>query len=443
MNWQQTEGGRQVSVRGLTGRRAAAGSALRIGLFGLLGAGNIGNDASLESMLGYLAAAHPDAAVDALCAGPRVVAARYGIPATPLYWYYEQELEVPGVVAAVLKVFGKVTDLVRTLRWVRRHDVVIVPGMGILEASLPLRAWQTPYALFLLCAAAKLFGTRVALVSVGAGRINQRLCRWLFNMAARMACYRSYRDEGSREAMRQRGLDTTRDHVYPDLAFALPPEVYGAGDPQKVVVGVMAHYGNNDDRKHANEVHEAYVAKMKAFVGWLVDNNRQVSLIIGDTNGSDVVVAQQIVADINASRPGLDPSHLVAEPIGTFADVARTIQPAGSVVAIRYHNVLCALKLAKPTIAIGYSPKHGALMTDMGLPDFCQPVSSLDVDQLIERFTELERRSAELRQILVEQNAVNSERLGDQFAELSAILRGGRQPVRRPSESLPVVRDVA
>ena len=82
-------------------------------------------------------------------------------------------------------------------------------------------------------------------------------------------------------------------------------------------------------------------------------------------------------------------------------------------------------------------------MTDMGLADFCEPVGSLDVDQLIERFTELERRSAELRQLLVERNAVNSERLDEQFAELSAVLRGGRQSVRRRSEPLPVVRDVA
>jgi polysaccharide pyruvyl transferase WcaK-like protein len=422
-----------VRVRGLRGRPAAACSGLRIGLFGLLGVGNIGNDASLESMLNYLRAAHPEAAIDALCAGPRVVAGRYGIPATPLYWYYELDRQMPGVVAAVLKVFGKGTDLVRTLRWVRRHDVVIVPGMGILEASLPLRAWQTPYALFLLCAAAKLFGTRVALVSVGAGRIRQRLCRWLFNMAAKMASYRSYRDLGAREAMRQRGLDTTRDRVYPDLAFALPSEAYEAGDPATVVVGVMAHYGNNDDRKHASEVYEAYVAKMEAFVRWLVDNGRRVSLIIGDTNGSDAVVAQEIVDAINASRPDLDSSRLVAEPVATFADVARRIQQAGSVVAIRYHNVLCALKLAKPTIAIGYSPKHEALMTDMGLPDFCEPVGSLDVDQLIERFTELERRSAELRQILVDRNAVNAERLDDQFAELSTVLLGGGKPVRRRS----------
>jgi hypothetical protein len=84
-----------VSVRGLTVRRAGAGSRLRIGLFGLLGVGNIGNDASLESMLSYLRDAHPEAAIDALCAGPRVVAERYGIPAKPLYWFYEHDKQAP------------------------------------------------------------------------------------------------------------------------------------------------------------------------------------------------------------------------------------------------------------------------------------------------------------------------------------------------------------
>jgi len=394
-------------------------------------------------MLTYLRTVHSGARIDALCAGPRVVADRYGIPAAPLYWYYERNQETPRVIAAILKVLGRVIDLIRTLWWVRRHDVVIVPGMGILEASLPLRPWQTPYALFLVCVSARLFGTKVALVSVGAGRINQRLTRWLFNSAARLAFYRSYRDEGAREAMRQRGLDTTADHVYPDLAFAIPSEPYEIGDPETVVVGVMAHYGNNDDRKHADEIHTTYVAKMKAFVGWLVDHGRKVRLTIGDTNGSDVVVAQEIVADIRASRPGLDSSRVVAEPMATFADVSRTIQSASSVVAIRYHNVLCALKLAKPTIAIGYSPKHEALMTGMGLRDFYEPVGSLDVDGLIGRFTELERRSAELRQTLTERNSVNVQLLDDQFAELSAVLFGLRQPAPSATPEWPAVEGAA
>ena len=70
----------------------------------------------------------------------------------------------------------------RTASWVRRHDVVIVPGAGVLEASLPLWPWGMPYAMFLLSASGRLFGTKVALVSVGAGIINQRATRWLFQL---------------------------------------------------------------------------------------------------------------------------------------------------------------------------------------------------------------------------------------------------------------------
>ena len=66
------------------------------------------------------------------------------------------------------------------------------------------------------------------------------------------------------------------------------------------------------------------------------------------------------------------------------------IARVGTVVATRYHNVLCALKLSKPTVSLGYSAKHRALMADMGLPEFCQSANSFDVNLLIKQFTELE-----------------------------------------------------
>lgn len=66
---------------------SADGTPVRVGVFGLLGSGNLGNDGSLEAVLGYLRARHPRAVVDALCGGPEVVKARYGIPATRLHWY--------------------------------------------------------------------------------------------------------------------------------------------------------------------------------------------------------------------------------------------------------------------------------------------------------------------------------------------------------------------
>lgn len=397
-------------------------TASRVGLFGKLGSGNIGNDASMEAVLEYLRSDHPDAVLDAMCPGSKIVTDRYGIPATPLYWYLEHAQRLSWIPPIALKAFGKGIDAFRTAAWVRRHDVVIVPGMGVLETSLPLSASEFPYAMFLLGASARLFGTKVALVSVGAGVIKRRAPRWLFNTAARFAYYRSFRNTGSRDAMRQRGVDTARDHVYPDLAFALPAPAIDPGDARVVCVGVMEYHGSNDDRQHADEIRSSYVGGMKRFVRWLVDHDRNVLLLIGDTNGSDEAVVNEILADLRESRPDLEPTRVAAQPVISFADVMRAIQPASSVVAIRFHNVLAALKLCKPTIAIGYSPKHEALMTEMGVSRFCQPVYPFDFDQLIQRFAELESNSVQLRHTLAERNEATTRLLGEQFAELSAVL---------------------
>lgn len=400
----------------------------RVGLFGNLGSGNIGNDASMEAMLAYLTTAHPGAVVDAMCGGATEVTERYGLPAVPLFWCQKYQGRVSGVTAIPLKVLGMGIDVLRTAAWVRRHDAVVVPGMGVLEASLPLRPWGFPYALFLLCAWGRLLRTRVALVSVGAGAIHQRLTRGLFDAAARLAFYRSYRNAGSREAMRQRGLDVASDRVYPDLAFALPALAHGHGNPQIVCVGVMAYRGSNDDRRHAAEIYSSYITAMKRFVRWLVNDGRQVRLLIGDSNGSDTEVVREILADLRDWRPGLDSAQVTAPPIASYADVMRAIMPASSVIAIRFHNVLCALKLGKPTIAISYSAKHDALMTDMGLPTCSLPVRELDVDPLIRRFTDLEGQAERARYTLAEHNAANEQLLAEQFAELSAALFPDSEP---------------
>jgi polysaccharide pyruvyl transferase WcaK-like protein len=413
-------------------------AAPRVGIFGKVGAGNIGNDASMEAILGYLHAHHPDAIVDTMCTGPEVVRARYGVEAVPLFWHLKFN-RVSGVTGTMLKSVGKGIDVFRTASWVRRHDVVIVPGAGVLEASLPMIPRGFPYALFLLSVSGRMFGTKVGMVSVGAGAVNQPLTRWLFNSAARLAFYRSYRDPGAREAMRKRGLDVSRDNVYPDLAFSLPAPQGVTPDEQTVAVGVMAYYGTNDDRKQADEIYTQYVNGMKRFVRWLVENDRKVILLVGDTNGSDGSVVQEILADLRIKRPDLDPSAVTAATVSSYADVMQVLLPVNTVVAIRYHNILCALKLSKPTISIGYSPKHDVLMADMGLAEFCHDVNTLDIDQLIKMYSELEHRSAELRRTLTERNAIKIRLVDDLFAELSARLFPSAEPVPAGNEREPAV----
>ena len=60
-----------VTARKPGGKRAPSADAPRVGLFGKLGSGNIGNDASMEAVLDYLGSDHPDAIVDAMCTGSR------------------------------------------------------------------------------------------------------------------------------------------------------------------------------------------------------------------------------------------------------------------------------------------------------------------------------------------------------------------------------------
>ncbi|MEU9992393.1 polysaccharide pyruvyl transferase family protein [Streptomyces sp. NPDC048045] len=397
---------------------AADAPPVRVGVFGLLGSGNLGNDGSLEALLGYLRAEHPEAVVDALCGGPEAVTTRFGIPATRLHWYRGEYRTASRAGAIAAKGLGKVVDVFRTAAWVRRHDVVIVPGMGVLEATLPLRPWGFPYALFLLCASGRLLRTRVALVSVGAAAIGNRPTRALVRWSARLAAYRSYRDAQSRDAMRAMGVDTARDEVYPDLAFVLPtPRASAPWDssapPGPVCVGVMDFHGGNDDRARADEIYRRYLDGTVRFVRALVEEGRAVRLLTGDECDASVIAAILDAVD--------SPLVTAAEP-SSLADLMKEMAAAETVVAIRYHNLICALKTGTPVLALCYAAKSDALMAEMGLGAYCHPAREVDADRLLEQFRALEKRSAELRQILTERNLAAARRLEHQFNALTAAL---------------------
>ncbi|MFD7877987.1 polysaccharide pyruvyl transferase family protein [Streptomyces sp. NPDC059766] len=406
----------------------AHGRPVRVGVFGLLGSGNLGNDGSLEAVLGYLRDRHPGAAVDALCGGPEAITARYGIPATRLHWYRGEYRTASRLGAVAGKGLGKLVDAFRTASWVRGHDVVIVPGMGVLEATLPLRPWGFPYALFLLCASGRLSGTRVALVGVGAAPIGNRATRTLVRWSARLAAYRSYRDAPSRDAMRSMGVDTARDEVHPDLAFSLPaPPVSTPPDaPGRVCVGVMAFHGSDDDRARAEEIHRRYLDGTTRFVRTLVEEGRPVRLLTGDQVDAPVVAAILDAVD--------SPLVTVAET-ASLADLMKETAGAGAVVATRYHNLICALKAGTPTLALSYAAKSDALMAGMGLGTYIHPAREVDAGRLLEQFRELEKNSADLRRILAERNLDAVRHLDRQFTALTAALFPAADDAHAPRET--------
>jgi polysaccharide pyruvyl transferase WcaK-like protein len=389
---------------------------MKVGLFGLLGTGNLGNDGSLAAVLNHLRTEHPQARIEVFCSGPDDVMAKHGVPAIRMNWYRDEYTTASRLSSIARKGFGKVVDLFRTARWVRRQDVVIVPGMGVLETTLPLRPWGWPYSLWLLSFTGRLVRTKVVFLAVGAGRVADRANRALLVGAARLAHYRSYRDEVSRDAMNAMGVHTSRDPVHTDLAFALPnprPLV----DHGVVGVGVMDYHGSNEDRARAEQIHRDYVARMAEFVRWVSEDGRVVRLFVGDQ--VDERVAERIIEEVGSRAVSVVRTS-------TLDDLLREMARVDAVVASRYHNVLVALKLCKPTVAVGYAAKSDALMAEMGLAEFCQSMKDLDVDRLIKQFTLAVERKVELKAVLATRNAEMTRRVDLQFAELSALLRGER-----------------
>ncbi len=371
-------------------------------------------------MLTYLRRAHPGVRIDAMSAGVERVRDTYGISAIPLSWQEKHDHWALGPAKILVRILGKLVDPVRIFLWVRLHDLVIVPGMGVLEDTTPVRAYGFPMAMFLLSAAGRVFRVKVALVSVGTSVIRQRATRWLFVAAARLAYYRSFRDEYSRTAMREQGLDTRRDDVFPDLVFAFETPPFDPGDQRLVAVGVMDYYGGNDHRARAEELHASYVEQMTRFTDWLLGNGYRVRFFGGD-DSCDYTVADEIISHVQRRFPSGQAADLAAiASFTTYAEMLDEMNRAGTVVATRFHNVLGGLLVSKPTVAIGYSHKFVALMENFGLSEFVELADELDSERLIAKFKETQDRRAELVARITKHNGANAEAVADQFASLSA-----------------------
>jgi polysaccharide pyruvyl transferase WcaK-like protein len=402
-------------------------AAQRVGVFGIFGTGNSGNEASLESMLNYLRASHPEAVIDAMSAGFTQLPIKQGIAAIPLKWYEYHE-NAPGPVRPLLKVLGKAIDPLRIFRWVRAHDSVIVPGMGVLEDTTPVRAYGFPLSLFLLAAAGRVCGVKVALVSVGASIVRNRATRFLLSRCASMATYRSYRDDYSMQAVRQAGVDISGDRVYPDLAFSLPTPPFDPGNQSLVGIGIMDYNGGTNDLARATELHSSYFDKMTTFVRWLLENDYDVRFFGGDDLW-DYAIADKITDHIRQQCPDIDvAARITADPFGSYAELLTEMNRVGTMIATRYHNVLGALKLCKPTIAVGYAHKFVPLMESMGLAEFTQFAENFEVGLLIRQFEAIQRRRAELVPEMERRNAAKAEGLAEQFATLSGLLFDGVRP---------------
>jgi polysaccharide pyruvyl transferase WcaK-like protein len=407
-----------------------------VGLFGLFGIGNIGNDGSLEAMVRCLRRITPDERLVCICGEPAVVGRAFGLDAIPIY--SRPRALIGGRVGAfAARAAGRATLWVHAARHLRQMKVLIVPGMGVLDdfAVSPL-GW--PHDILSWCLLGRLMGVKIIFASIGAGPIRHPLSRFFMKAAARAAHYRSYRDMLSKTFMESIGFDTRNDPIYPDLAFALPAPTQvrrqqSADEPLVIGVGVMTYHGWRNHRGRGANIYASYLEKMTSFVVWLLGRGHLVRLLMGDE--VDRRVANDVLRAVRSRRPDCAEDAIVFAPAYTLHDVMRQMADTDLVVATRYHNVVCALRIGKPTISIGYAKKNDVLLAEVGLGDYCQQVEDLDVDVLKKQTEQMiaNRHAVEAR---VREAAVRFEsKLREQEERLASLIGSASSTAPR-TESL-------
>lgn len=295
--------------------------------------------------------------------------------------------------------------------------------MGVLEESLGVRPWGLPAWLTLLALACRLRRRPFVLLDVGAEPASDPLTRRLFVATARLATHVSVRDSWSAESLHAAGLHRALI-IAPDLAFAHPCPRDTAPEPGLVAVGVMAYYGRRGDPVTGTPLRQAYVNTLTTALLRLLDDGFRLMLLGGDL--LDTEVTDELADVLARARPDLPPGRVTVPPFTTFTEVSAALARAEVVVASRFHTLIAALRLRRPTVSVGYSAKSARLLRSLHLEDYHTGIEDLDATWLVDRVHRARREAGELTGRL-------DDAVGDHTAQVLDLLRRvARHDLRLP-----------
>jgi polysaccharide pyruvyl transferase WcaK-like protein len=405
------------------------GHSLRVLIFGFYGMGNLGNEACLGGFLRGLRAILPQARPWCLGTNPEEVAAQHDIPA--------RTLMVGGPVHLPLgrRVLARLLDVPRTWWLVGAADVIVVPGAGTLESSLgAANPFGLPYWMFVLGVMARVRRRPMMMLSIGAEKPRHWLTAFFFRRIMAATAYRSFRDQGSAEAVRTLTHGRVTGPVYPDLAFGLPRHSGGVERvPGRVVVGVI-----KVGPPHRSSVATAYESGLVKVLSVLAAAGDTIRLVVGDV--ADFPIAERLAKQAR-DLSGVSAERVAVARAEDQAALVMEMSRAEVVIATRYHNVIAALQAGTPVVSLGYAEKHAALLDRFGLSGYHQSMEAFDADMLLRQVSELRARHG-----ITDHNIVMTElenALNEQYRRLMPLLcrrsclcdSGSSQ--RHPGEPIP------
>lgn len=377
----------------------------KVAFFGTFGIQNLGNECTLQAIVHNARKRLGDGQFCAVSYDPSDTLRRHNLTAFPMSHFTRVR---PVRVVKVFRILfwripGELLDWAKAVKGLRGTDLVVMTGTGMLT-DYSTTAFGFPYHVLRWALAARLAGCKLRFVSVGVGPIYEPLSRKFIRWALRLADYRSFRDEFSRNRI-TKFFDSSGDRVFPDLAFSLPksifPERQNRGQQKKQIgVGIMDHRDIHLLTPQEQEVaYSAYLEKMCEFIEWLVKHDFQVRILQGD--------ARHDVAPRAKLRSRLEQRGIRYEEAGIFDDDSSSVEEllnqlahVDVVISPRFHNLLLGMMMNIPAISLSYDPKNDALLDGVGLGRYRQDLFELDVQALIKQLLELQERTQEIRSMI-------------------------------------------
>ena len=394
----------------------------RICFFGHFGSPNFGNEATLQTILYHVRWLLPGAEVACICTGPEALATTQKIETVPISRAFLNPGKLRTRLARLLRrvLIGLPSEAWRcleALKALKSADALIIPGTGLLTDAYGLMGWG-PYNLFKWSLIARMCRCKVLFVSVGAGPIYSALGRYFLKSALSLANFRSYRDNASLKYLKSIGFSTNSDRIYPDLVFSLPEsmmphEADRKGNRSIVGLGLMPYAGKYSVANPSDSTYQKYLASLVTFVRWLLANDYDIRLVIGEVSDNGAV--EEFQSLLRASLGDYDQERIIDQAAVCVEELLSQLAATDIVVATRFHNVLLALLLNKPVIAISFHHKCASLMSQMGLSQYCHDINHMNAARLIEQFRDLERNADKLKPVIKEKVKQSRKALDEQY----------------------------
>lgn len=405
----------------------------RIGVLGHYGNDNLGDEAITQAVIQNIRLREPEAEIVCFSVNPANTRQRHGVPAYAVSRQAQEredrQFRRKGLTPSRSAALGSVTPPATGWKALLKNIPGLMPALRLARRLLNLpRLWQAewrfirasrerlkdmdllliagsnqfldnfggvwafPYAMLKWSLLGRLAGARVAFVSVGAGPIVSPISRLFVRLAMLIADATSFRDEASRELIRN-GWSGQDASVKPDLAFSLQlPEAMGTG---KQVMDRLPRIGLNpmpvhDGRywhKADDNAYQRYVGQLARFCEHLQEQGYLWFFFATQPKDANVMV--DVITMLRERHPAwTDLDERMNNPV-SVDDLVRLIASADVLVSTRFHGVVLSLMAGRPALGICYHRKTADVLHSMGMGSYAVMLEEIESDDLARRLQRL------------------------------------------------------